>query len=170
MKSIRLSPDQFEAHQKRSRGFTSHLPLAATAGIAQANGGGSVTPISKGGESHYPAERLRGNLATGAAHPMKSRGMNKLEAQYAQHLDLQKFAGEIFWWGYERVRLKVGNGAWFKPDFYVLREEGGPIELHETKGHRREAAIVRIKACADEYPFQFYLVIRRDSQWIKTRI
>ena len=96
--------------------------------------------------------------------------MNKLEAQYAQYLDLQRYAGEIFWWGYERVRLKVGNGAWFKSDFCVLREEGGTIELHETKGFRREAAIVRIKACADEYPFIFYLVIKRGGEWVKTRV
>jgi hypothetical protein len=96
--------------------------------------------------------------------------MNKLEAAYAQHLDLQRFAGEIHWWGYERVRLRVGNGAWYKPDFFVQRERDGPIELHETKGFRREAAIVRIKACADEYPFIFYLVTRRGGQWIKHRV
>ena len=84
--------------------------------------------------------------------------MNKLEAAYAEWLELQRRAGAIEWWAFEWIRLRLADGAWFKPDFAVMKD--GKLSLHETKGHWREAARVRIRVAADRYPFRFVAVTK----------
>jgi hypothetical protein len=82
--------------------------------------------------------------------PVRQR-MNKTEAEYAQLLEFRRLAGEIKAWGFERLKFRLADGAWFKPDFDVVGV-GGEIEIHETKGFWREAARVRIKVAAEIYP------------------
>lgn len=87
--------------------------------------------------------------------------MNKTEADYATLLDLRKQGGEIHSWQFEAIRLRMADGAFYKPDFLV-QDVNGYLELHEVKGHWREAAKVRIKVAAALYPmFRFVVVYRR---------
>lgn len=88
-------------------------------------------------------------------------GRNRWERLYAQELDLRKRAGAIADWRYEGVRLRMADGAWYKPDFLVILTDG-LIELHEVKGHWREAARVRIKVTAELYPWFRFLVVRNE--------
>ena len=41
---------------------------------------------------------------------------------------------------------------------------GGAVELHEVKGFWREAAKVRVKVCAELYPFWPLRIVRPDGQ------
>lgn len=111
----------------------------------------------------------RGKPVAAAKREPVARGMNKWEASYAVMLEAQRKAGEIIWWDFERIRIRVGKGAWFKPDFFVILA-GGSVEWHECKGYRREAAIVRIKAAADLIPLPFFIVTPKNGGWLKTRI
>lgn len=87
--------------------------------------------------------------------------MNATEAAYATVLDLRKKGGEIRSWQFEAVRLRMADGAFYKPDFLV-QDVNGYIEFHEVKGHWREAAKVRIKVAAALYPmFRFVVVYKR---------
>lgn len=91
--------------------------------------------------------------------------MNKLEAAYWSDLALLKAAGEIqdFW--FEAVKLRLGDGAFYRPDFMVVNKLG-EIEMHECKGgFWREAARVRIKVAAGMYPFRFCAVQRKQGAW-----
>lgn len=109
-----------------------------------------------------PVAPARGTLARAAAQP---RGMNKLEALYAEHLELLKAAGEIKWHRFEPVKLRLATGAYYKPDFGVLTRDG-QFALHETKGHWREAARVRIKVAAELFPmFRFVAITRVGGNW-----
>ena len=95
---------------------------------------------------------------------------NRWEKQYAEYLEIRRRAGEIDCWEYESVRVKVGNGAWFKPDF-IVRTLDGQIQFHETKGFAREAAMVRIRAAALRFPyFQFFIVKKDKGSWVEKRI
>jgi hypothetical protein len=91
---------------------------------------------------------------------------SNLEADYATRLEILRGLGEIRSWMYEAVKLKIGNGAWFTPDFFV-RMASGSIEFHETKGgFAREAAMVRIRSAALQFPFwKFRLVTRVNGDW-----
>ncbi len=90
--------------------------------------------------------------------------MNKLESRYADTLEKLKLMGEIVDWRFEAVRLKLGAGAYYKPDFLVVKKHC--FEFHETKGFWREAARVRIKAAALLYPwFKIYAVQFVNNAW-----
>lgn len=103
-------------------------------------------------------------VALPAAAVRIPRGMNKLEQEYARQLDFRKAAGEVTWWGFEKLRIRLAGGAWFKPDFVVLLANGR-WELHETKGFWREAARVRVKVCAELFPMPVVCVRRVKGRW-----
>ena len=88
-----------------------------------------------------------------------------LEEQYAQRLHLLRCAEEIAEWAYEPMRLRIGDGAWYTPDFVVILPSG-EFEIHETKGFMREAARVRLQAAATLHPwFQFFVVRNNGGAW-----
>ncbi len=113
---------------------------------------------------HHPAKRPT-NVA-----PVKSpkRPMDgyrsKLERDYARQLEDQLRNGDILWWGYEPMRLRLADGAYYKPDFAVMTWDGA-LELHETKGFWREASRVRIKVAAERFPWRFIAVTRSKGRW-----
>lgn len=96
--------------------------------------------------------------------------MNATERRYADRLRTLVDAGEVLWFAFNEVRLRVGVGAYYKPDFFVQYADGR-IECHETKGFEREAAMVRIKAAANLFPrIAFVLVKRQGGQWAYEQI
>lgn len=103
-------------------------------------------------------------------------GMNKTERAYAKHLDWRKQQGDIREWSFEPERLRIGDvkvgvkatkrAVWYKPDFRVELENGA-IEQHEIKGFWREAARVRIRACASLHRcYRFVAVQRVKGTWV----
>jgi hypothetical protein len=71
---------------------------------------------------------------------------------------------------YEGVKLKLADGAWYKPDFVVWHNDG-LIELEEVKGHWREAARVRWKVAIQQYPmFGFSLWTKSKGQWARVEL
>jgi len=98
----------------------------------------------------------------------KSRYKNNWERMYAERLEIRRINGEIKSWKYECIRLKLADGAWYKPDFQVVYDSG-KTEFHEIKGFRRTAGILRFKVAAKMYPeFTFFLVERPADQWEMT--
>ena len=95
--------------------------------------------------------------------------MNKLEADYHALLTQRMLAGEIAWMKYEGITLKLGQDCRYTPDFAIMLADG-TMELHETKGFMQEDALVKLKTCAEMYPFRLCLVkrqARRDGgEWI----
>jgi hypothetical protein len=94
------------------------------------------------------------------------RKMNKLESAYERHLYGLLNVGEVLWYRFEPMRLRLANGAYYKPDFGVKIRDGS-LEFHETKGHWREAARVRIKVAAELFPFRFIAVTRKNGGWAR---
>jgi hypothetical protein len=107
----------------------------------------------------------RGEKSATKTKPAK-RGMNGWETKYAKILEQQRRAGVIAWWRFESMRFKLANGAWFKPDFAVVQNDG-KLELYEVKGYWREAAKLRIKVAADQFPFTFVVVKKAGSGWTR---
>lgn len=99
----------------------------------------------------------------------KKRTMNKTETLYAEILAALQRNGIVRQWAFEAIRLKLADGAYYKPDFLVWKADGS-IELIETKGaFCREAALVRYKVARDLYPmfvWRFMKYTRKDG-WIE---
>lgn len=85
--------------------------------------------------------------------------MNKLEADYAAYLREAQIGGEVEWYAYEAVKLRLADATFYTPDFFVMRADG-MLECHEVKGFWEDDARVKIKVAASLFPFAFRAVTR----------
>lgn len=88
---------------------------------------------------------------------LKVGTMNKTEAAYASDLEAKKSAGEIAWFKFEGVKLRLADNTFYSPDFFVMLADGS-LEAHEVKGFWADDARAKIKIAADMYPFRFIAV------------
>jgi hypothetical protein len=83
--------------------------------------------------------------------------MNKTEAAYASHLGLLQSAGEILWYKFEAIKLRLADNTFYSPDFLVMGANGS-LEVHEVKGFWEDDARVKIKVAASLFPFRFIAI------------
>lgn len=107
--------------------------------------------------------------------PRKAKGrtrprgeMNKTEAAYEQVLRAREQAGEVLWFAYEAVKLRLANNTFYTVDFFVMSADG-TLEAHEVKGFWEDDARVKIKVAAAIYPFQFVAVQKDKGGWKEER-
>lgn len=91
---------------------------------------------------------------------LKTGQLNKTEAEYQQELELRKSAGEIAWYRFEGLKLRLADKTFYTPDFAVMLSTG-ELECHEVKGFWQDDARVKIKVAAEQYPFRFIALRKR---------
>lgn len=98
--------------------------------------------------------------------PPEYLGMNKLERRFLdEQITPRILAGEWLRWRYEDIRLRIGDGAWYTPDFYTV-DIAGRVHFHEIKGHMREAARVRLLSAVRQFrEYGWHLWTYPDRQW-----
>lgn len=89
--------------------------------------------------------------------------MNKLEASYAQYLELMRHAGSVQWYAFEAIKLRLADNTYYTPDFAVIGGMGGRLFFHEVKGFWREDARVKIKVAAEMFPHFGFLAVTREK-------
>ena len=104
---------------------------------------------------------------------MHKREMNHTEEKYSRLLEDRLRAGEIHWWGFECLKLRLADKTWFTPDFVVVAGTFA-LECHEVKGFWKNAghagwqedARIKIKTCAEIFPVKFIAaVLMPDGGW-----
>jgi hypothetical protein len=108
--------------------------------------------VSPAVHSAARGRRALGRLKTGA--------MNKSEAAYAKHLDMLCIAGDVLWYRFEGLKLRLADNTFLTVDFPVLAKNG-ELEMHEVKGFWEDDARAKMKIAADQYPFKFIAVTPR---------
>ena len=88
---------------------------------------------------------------------LKAGQMNKTEEAYASTLRQRQYAGDVAWFKFEGVKLRLADNTFYSPDFAVMLADGS-MEMHEVKGHWQDDARAKIKIAADMYPFRFVAV------------
>ena len=88
---------------------------------------------------------------------LKTGQMNKTEEAYAKHLQNLQHAGQVAWYKFEGVKLRLADNTFYSPDFAVMLASG-EMEMHEVKGFWQDDARAKIKIAADMYPFRFLAV------------
>jgi hypothetical protein len=88
---------------------------------------------------------------------LKVGAMNKTETAYAATLDQRRTAGEVAWFKFEGIKLRLADNTFYTPDFAVMLSNGA-LEMHEVKGFMQEDAHVKIKVAADLYPMRFIVI------------
>lgn len=88
---------------------------------------------------------------------LKTGERNKTEAAYEQYLEMRKKVGDVAWYRFEGIKLRLADNTFYTPDFAVMTTSG-LMELHEVKGFWMDDARVKIKVAAELYPFRFLAV------------
>lgn len=106
-----------------------------------------------------PPSKLRAR-----GRPSSARGANKTEQAYIAHLETERRMGDVAWFEFEGMTLKLGPDCRYTPDFAVMTQDGS-IECHEIKGRGKNGkaryeddAIVKLRVAAAKFPFRFLLV------------
>lgn len=84
--------------------------------------------------------------------------MNKTEAAYAERLDAMLQAGEIQWYAFEAITLKLAPDCRLTVDFFIMDKDGF-LQAHDVKGSKAivtDDFKVKVKVAADKFPFQFF--------------
>lgn len=98
---------------------------------------------------------------------------NKTEAAYRLELERREAAGEVEWFRFEGVRIKLADNTTYLPDYAVMLTDG-TLEMHEVKGYWQDLSRMKIKVAADQYPFRFIAITgkakaKRDGgEWVWT--
>ena len=133
-------------------------------------------PASGASRSRKPSEKpspMDAKLSSAELAPavgeLRHAGMNKTEAEYAGMLEVRRQAGEVVWWKFEAITLRLADSTRYTPDFAVMLA-GGQFELHETKGgFIREDGWLKLKVAAGMFPFRFFLCQKKakkdGGQW-----
>lgn len=83
--------------------------------------------------------------------------MNKTEAAYYRLLETRLGVGEIRWFKFEPINIRIGPKCFYSVDFMVMGFDG-TLEAHEVKGFWTDDALVKFKAAAHTMPFRFKAV------------
>lgn len=89
---------------------------------------------------------------------------NKTEAAYGDYLELRRRAGEVAWFKFEAIKLRLADLTFYTPDYFVMLTNG-ELEVHEVKGHWEDDARVKIKVAASLFPFRFIGVRKVRGSW-----
>lgn len=93
--------------------------------------------------------------------------MNKTEQAYANYLEVLRAGGEILWWKYEGMNLRLAPRTYLRIDFNVVLADG-TLSMQDVKGFVEDDALVKLKVAAELFPFQFLIVKaanRQMTQW-----
>lgn len=89
--------------------------------------------------------------------------MNKTEEAYAAYLEQQKYAGQVLWYKFEGIKLRLANKTFYTVDFFVM-PVSRELEAHEVKGFWTDDARVKIKVAADMYPVFKFVAIKKAAK------
>lgn len=91
---------------------------------------------------------------------LKTGEMNATERAYAAELDLLQHNGDVLWYKFEGVKLRLADNTFYTPDFAVMTR-ACVLQMHEVKGFWTDDARVKIKVAASLYPFEFLALRKR---------
>ena len=101
---------------------------------------------------------------------LKPGAMNKTEAAYAGYLDTLKSLGDVLWWEFEGIKLRLADNTFLTMDFAVMNS-AFEMELVDVKGSfamMEDDAWAKTKVAASRFPFRFFVVSpvdRKFSAW-----
>lgn len=78
--------------------------------------------------------------------------MNNTEAAYAKVLEARRVAGEVLFWKFHPMNVRLAGGCFYEVDFLVMTAEM-TLEIHEVKGgYTSEKGQIKIKLAAQALP------------------
>ena len=106
------------------------------------------------------------NRSLQALGRLKVGQLNKTEQAYQLHLKTRQMAGEVAWFRFEGIKLRLADKTFLTVDFAVMLS-GGQMEMHDCKGSKAvytDDARVKMKVAAEAYPFVFRVAYPRTKR------
>lgn len=148
---MRISEERYKELMTKRANAPAQAPRAATgaAKTAKATNRTTQTKKARPRPQHTPGR------------------MNKTEARYLQEvIEPRLKTGEYRSAKFEAVKLRLADRTFYTPDFQVVNDATGEIELHEVKGYWEDDARVKIKVAAHQYPeYRFIAIQHQKGQW-----
>ena len=97
---------------------------------------------------------------------LKTGEKNKTESAYEDVLRMRQHAGEILWYRFEGIKLRLADKTFLTVDFALMRADG-MLEMHDCKGSKAifmDDARVKMKVAAQEFPFVFKVAYPRPKK------
>lgn len=97
---------------------------------------------------------------------LKPGEMNRTEAAYAQLLTGQLQQGEILWWKFEGIKLRLADNCFLTVDFAVMNR-AGELQMIDVKGARAvwsDDSKVKMRVAAELYPFPFFVAFPQSKK------
>ena len=95
---------------------------------------------------------VSGNKSWQAKGRLPKGEMNETERAFARRLDAQILAGEILWYKFHPLRVRLASNTYYEVDFLVMLADG-EIAIYETKGgYTSDKGQLKIKLCAEALP------------------
>ena len=99
---------------------------------------------------------------------------SKTEADYARHLGVLQYAGQIKkWWHHPFTGIRLpGERNTYRPDFLVQHLDGS-MEFRETKGWHQNirASITKLKTAAGIQDWAKWTLVKKiDGQWVEREV
>ncbi|MHB9833845.1 hypothetical protein Q8F57_003300 [Paraburkholderia terrae] len=159
--------EQLDASISRMVGGSTNTPRGHCGPVSQ-----SGASLKQGNADKPELGTLEAALAGGALTPVErmqllgrgKRGkQNKTETAYENEvLKPQLHIGEILWYRFEAIKLRLADNTFITIDFPVITA-AGQLEFREVKGRWTDDARAKTKVAAAQYPFRF-LAIQRDGR------
>jgi hypothetical protein len=89
--------------------------------------------------------------------------LNKTETEYEAVLKNRMHMGEVLWYRFEGLKLRLADNTFLTPDFAVMLASG-VLEVHEVKGRWEDDARAKTKIAASMYPFRFIAVTKQTKK------
>jgi hypothetical protein len=131
---------------------------------------GGIPEVSTNIPPSTAKQRLQalGRLPTGT--------MNRTEAAYASLLEQRRMVGEVAWWKFEGIKLRLADSCFLTVDFAVMRDDGllMMVDVKGSHGVFTDDSKVKLKVASATYPFVFFTAMPRPKRdgggWIEEQI
>lgn len=87
---------------------------------------------------------------------LKAGEMNKSEAKFDLVLRAQLQAGEIAWYAFECIKLRLADGTFLEVDFFVMQPSGELWAIDVKGGWVSDDGILKLRWAAKDFPFRFF--------------
>jgi hypothetical protein len=110
--------------------------------------------VGAGGNTQVAAKRGNRHYALGRLKPGQK---NRTEEAFDAYLDGLKHHGEVLWYCFEGIKLKLSDNCHLTVDFAVMAADG-VLEMVDVKGSPAifsDDAKVKMKTAARLFPFRY---------------
>jgi len=87
------------------------------------------------------------------------RYKNQWERDYASYLEQLVHLREIIDYRYEDLGFRIADNTFHYPDFFVITKTR--FEIHEVKGRKRDAWLIKYKFCREHYPWYRWTCVKK---------